>query len=111
MPKLDAFLANLPAQINDAIFVQRGEIYQSHRQILHFDAHIIDLMQEIIKPVEIGEGPGSNGIKLSDVGHQALTPALSPPWERAGVRGHRNTAEFFPLTLALSHQGRGKVWS
>jgi len=35
--------------------------------------------------------------------------SLSPPWERAGVRGNRHAAETIPLTLTLSHKGEREL--
>jgi len=48
----------------------------------------------------------TDGVKRLRASKVTFPLSLSPPWERAGVRGRREARRFFPLTLTLSHQER-----
>ena len=48
--------------------------------------------------------PHRDGVKQHLAPNAIVSDSLSPPWERAGVRGRAKCLDSFPLTLPLSHQ-------
>src|SRR5688572_13552510 len=62
MPELDILLAISPAKIHLVIVMPRGKIDQAHLQVLHFYAHILNLMEQRIETVKILEQFTQGGV-------------------------------------------------